>query len=355
MSFNYREIPKIDLHHHFDGSFTAEELYAEAQRRKLPQGDLTFEEFSRRCRVQANCRTLTDFLAVFSFFYEIAQDLKFQRQAAESLVRRLKEDGLVYAETRFAPHLLVPPGCHLEETVEAVLTGLREGCAHENFTVNLILCIMRGVPVEQGWEVLKLVQKYRGHGVVGIDLAGDESRYRGDEYIRVFQEAAAQGISITVHAGEGAGAVSVDFAIKQLKAQRIGHGIRSKESEEVMHILQERQIPLEICLTSNIQTGTVESLKEHPIMDFLNRGLCVTLNTDDPSVSGITLSHEWQIAHETYGLSLVQMEKLLLNSVYAAFCSQEEKCQLEAKIKDYFGSLGKVNSLRKAPLSSPKE
>lgn len=336
MEINTKTLPKIDLHHHFDGAFSVSELYKEAKRRKLKQGELSFSEFSKSCQVSPNCRSLSEFLAVFSFFYDIAKDLDFLKKSALNLVLELKQEGLIYAETRFSPHLLTPDNKKLEETVEAILSGLQEGEKQTQLKVNVILCMMRGSPEKHLQEIIELAQKYHTNGVVAIDLAGDESRFLGKEYADLFKKAHDLGIPITIHAGEGAGAESVNFAIKELKASRIGHGIRSEEDFQLMSYLKENQIPLEICLTSNVQTGTVSSYQSHPFPKFLQEGLCVTLNTDDPSVSGINLTHEWDVALKEYELSPKHVKKILENSVKGAFCNLKEKEFFFHKINEYF-------------------
>jgi adenosine deaminase len=340
---NYtRQLPKIDLHHHFDGAFDLEHLYHEARRRKLPQGKLPETEFYARCQVSPQCRTLTEFLAVFEFFYDIAQDAEFLYEEARHLPGRMAAQGVIYLETRFGPHLFSGPGLTPERVTEAVISGLESALRTGGETqppVRLILCAMRNAPVAHVEELLSLYEKFAPRGVCGIDLAGDESRYACREYAPVFARAKEMGIPVTIHAGEAAGYESMLDAIDLFGARRIGHGIRAVESSALLERLAREKITLEVCLTSNLQTGNARSYREHPFEKLRAAGVPVTINTDDPSVSAIDLGHEWQQAISTYALTPHDQEQILLNAVNAAFCSASEQKRMRKTIRDFFAAL----------------
>ncbi|MCB1202234.1 MAG: adenosine deaminase [Leptospiraceae bacterium] len=333
-SSTFLEMPKIDLHHHLDGAFRASSLYQEAVRRNLPQAKLSYNEFQAKCRVRPNCRSLTEFLDVFNFYYDIGSNIPFLKHAAQDAVEDFKNDGVLYAETRFAPHLF-GIGDEVREAVNAVLEGLENGHAKGGPKVNLILCMMRGHSAKFITELIDLALEFKNRGVVAIDLAGDESRYSGDEYSMSFSEVHSAGIPVTIHAGEAAGAESVWRALKNFHAVRIGHGIRSREDLALVKYLIEHGIFLEICVTSNLQTGTVESIESHPLKEYLAQGVKVTLNTDDPSVSDITLSGEWETVAEKLNLGAKEILQILLNSADAAFISEQEKQNLRQTIRQY--------------------
>lgn len=320
----------IDLHHHFDGAFDIDALFAEAKRRNLPQGKLSAAEFKSKCQVPADCRTLTEFLAVFDFFYDIAQDVDFLHNEAKGLPRRMANGGVIYLETRFAPHLFTGKNYSAADIVESVVSGLEGG---SGAPVRLILCAMRSTPVENVSELIDLYQKFGARGVCGIDLAGDESRYACREYAPVFARAHEMDIPITIHAGEASGPQSVYDALNLFKARRIGHGIRSIEDVALVKRLADEKIALEVCLTSNLQTGNAASYAEHPFMRLRKAGVLVTLNTDDPTVSGIDLKHEWERATGEYGFSETDRKGLLANSVAAAFCDDRLKESLHKQIE----------------------
>jgi len=323
----------IDLHHHFDGAFETEALYREAQRRNLPQAKLSLADFTERCRVAPQCRSLTEFLDVFNFFYDIAQDAEFLHAQAVALPERTAKQGVAYLETRFAPHLFTGDRYNTRNITESVVSGLAE---NKKANVRLILCAMRNVPAHIIEDLITLYDEFAQRGVCGIDLAGDESRYACREYAPIFARAHEQGIPITIHAGEAAGPSSVYDALDLFHARRIGHGIRSIEDTALVQRLVADNIGLEVCLTSNLQTGNAKSYAEHPFRRLFDAGVKVTLNTDDPSVSNIDLMHEWRIASREMKLARADEKALLLNSIEVAFCDEATKRSLREKIESEF-------------------
>lgn len=328
-------MPKIDLHHHFDGAFDIAALYAEAKRRNLPQGTLSAADFADRCRVRPTCTTLTEFLGVFDFFYDIAQDLDFLHGQAKTLPARMAAGGVVYLETRFGPHLFTGSRYSASEVTESVISGLE---TDSSVPVKVILCGMRNAPVAHINELLSLYEKFHLRGVCGIDIAGDESRFACHEYAPVFSRARDAGIPVTIHAGEASGAQSVRDALDLFHARRIGHGIRSIEDPALVKRLADEKIGVEVCLTSNLQTGNAASYQQHPFMQLKRAGVTVTINTDDPTVSGIDLNHEWKKAIEEYNLDTHEQKELLLNSVRVAFCDETLREKLAQRVSAYFAT-----------------
>lgn len=333
------DLPKIELHHHLDGALRPLSLYNEARRRDLPQAELEKEEFKSRLKVPHDNNSLTDFLAVFNFFYDIAADADFLRKAAAELCEDLVAENIIYCETRFAPHLFSNKKTSTEDIILSVIEGLEHGMSDTGANVKLILSLMRGMDVSSLKELIELAEKYHERGIAGIDLAGDESKYDGSEYADLFAAASENGMNITVHAGEAAGASSVRTAVEQFRARRIGHGIRSIEDESLIEKLAEEKIHLEVCLTSNLHTGAVESLDKHPLPLLKNAGVSVSINTDDPSVSDISLSHEWALAFDTYHFTAADAEKILSDTALAAFCDDKVKESLKGEINSYFRNL----------------
>lgn len=328
-------MPKLDLHHHFDGAFDITALYAEARRRNLPQGKLSVADFADRCRVRPTCRTLTEFLAVFDFFYSIAQDVDFLHGQARTLPARMAAGGVIYLETRFGPHLFTGERYSAADVTESVVSGI---AADKSVPVAVILCGMRNAPVAHIEELLSLYEKFRSRGVCGIDLAGDESRYACHEYAPVFARAREAGIPVTIHAGEASGPQSVRDALDLFHARRIGHGIRSIEDAALVKRLADEKIGVEVCLTSNLQTGNATGYQQHPFMQLKRAGVTVTVNTDDPTVSGIDLNHEWEKAIGEYNLTTHEQKELLLNSVRVAFCDETLREKLAQRVSAYFAT-----------------
>lgn len=308
----------------------------EAKRRSLPEGKLPYSDFLRKVRVKPDCKTLACFLETFEFFYGIAQSPSFIERAAHEVVLDWVSDGVIYGETRFAPHLLSKPDDKIDQIIEAALRGLKKGEGETGVKTGLILTMMRQRPVKELEELLSAYHRYSSEGVVGIDLAGDEHSDAGNEYIPLFKKASEEGVPVTIHAGEGTSYKNVLLAVNEMGARRIGHGISAAENSECMNLLHDRKIPLELCLTSNLQTGSVYSYLEHPVGDFLNNDIPVTLNTDDPQVSGITLSYEWEVFIANFFPTRESIQKILLNSVSAAFTDTETKNMLQEKIVNFF-------------------
>ncbi len=328
-------LPKLDLHHHFDGAFDIASLYAEAKRRNLAQGKLSAADFADHCRVRPTCTSLTEFLAVFDFFYAIAQDLDFLHGQALTLPARMAATGVIYLETRFGPHLFTGERYSASAVTESVVSGLE---TDGSVPVRVILCGMRNAPVAHIDELISLYEKFSARGVCGIDLAGDESRYACHEYAPIFARAHEAGIPVTIHAGEASGAQSVRDALELFHARRIGHGIRSIEDEALVKRLAAEKIGVEVCLTSNLQTGNAASYRQHPFVQLKEAGVAVTINTDDPTVSGIDLNYEWEKAIQEYGLTAAEQKELLLNSVRVAFCDEALREKLRQRVCAHFAT-----------------
>jgi adenosine deaminase len=192
----------------------------------------------------------------------------------------------------------------------------------------LIVIISRHYGPEAGFLELEAAIRCRDRGVVALDLAGDEAGFPGELFVEHFRRARQAGLHVIAHAGEAAGAASVRQAVLELGAERIGHGVRAIEDPAVLNLLDERRIPLEVCPTSNLHTSTFPDYRSHPLPFLLRRGLAVSLNTDDPSISGIDLAHEYRIAREELGLSETEVRRLQENAVAAAFLTAEERAEL---------------------------
>lgn len=331
--FNTLEkLPKIDLHRHLDGSVRIKTIRDAALKHNfvLPTKDL--RKLRKYVRVSRDCSSLTEFLNAFSFFYRF---LKFpdvmERIAYENCEDAVREN-IKYLELRFAPSLQATKKFSEEDVLRCVINGISEGQKSFGIKVGLILCIYRSLSEEQNFKTIKLAEKYFGRGVVGIDLAGDESHYKIDLYKKFFDYAKSSNIPITCHAGEADGPESIKKAI-EFGARRIGHGIRLYEDEDLMKKVKDEGIPLEICLTSNIQTQVVRKIEEHPFKRYYDFGIKVTLNTDDPSVSGIDINHEYKLARKVFGLRVNDLKKIVYNSIEAAFLSEKEKKKLCSEIE----------------------
>ena len=319
----------IELHLHLDGAVTIDiaRKLAHLQGIPLPQDNA---ELEKKLTVPNDCESLNDFLKCFSLPLSFMQTYEGLSEAVRLVSEKIRSQGVIYAEIRFAPQLHTDKGMTQEEAIKAALNGISE----TELKVNLILCCMRGEGNEDAnSETVKLAKKYlvNDGGVVAIDLAGAEALFPTKNYRELFRKATEAEIPFTIHAGEADGAESVKLAI-EYGASRIGHGVRSCEDPAVVDMLKEKGIALEMCPTSNRQTRAVEDMSEYPFMDYLNKGIAVTLNTDDMGIEGTTLADEFRYMERKFGLTAAQEKLILENSIEAAFTSDEVKAQLRQEL-----------------------
>lgn len=320
----------IDLHLHLDGAITpaiAKKLAA-LQGITLPTED--DDALAAMLTVPADCTSLNDFLACFALPDSLMQTEEGLREAVRLVMDDALSHGVIYAELRFAPQLHTDGGMTQEEAVLAALDGLKRS----ELKGNLILCCMRGSDTaDANFETLELAKKYlvEDGGVVAIDLAGAEALFPTKDYGDLFARAKAYGVPFTIHAGEADGADSIRDAIG-FGARRIGHGVRCYEDAALLELVIERGIPFEMCPTSNRQTHAVENMDAYPFMEYLEKGIKVTLNTDDPAIEGVTLAGEYRYMEEVFGLTREQKQLLLKNAVDAAFTSESVKAALRERL-----------------------
>lgn len=321
----------IDLHLHLDGSIsvsTARHL-AELQGIAVPQSD---SELHDMLTLTPECITLDDYLARFIFACSLLHTREALRIATHDLFARLKEQGVIYAEVRFAPQKSCENGLTQSDAIDAVLEGMRS----VDMPSGLIISMMRGNDNRaENLETVLLAEKYLGRGVVGVDIAGAETIFPTEDYADVFAIAHERGIPFTIHAGEGRGAESVAKAIS-FGASRIGHGVRSLEDESVVAALVEKGIALELCPTSNLHTHLFDSYEAYPLRELMKIGVKVTLNTDNMTVSDITLKQEWENMCEAFQLTRAEIRQILLNTVDASFAQEPVKAQLRKQIEDAY-------------------
>ena len=320
----------IDLHLHLDGAITMDiaKKLAALQNIKLPaEND---EQLKKLLTVPDTCTSLNDFLKCFALPDALMMTQDGISEAVYLVAENIRQQGVIYAEIRFAPQNHTEKGMSQEEAVQAALEGLKR----TELKANIILCCMRGEGNEAAnYETLELTKKYlvEDGGVTGMDLAGAEALYPTSKYAALFAKAREYGIPFTIHAGEAAGAESVRCAI-EYGAARIGHGVRIREDDSVCELVKNKGIFLEMCPTSNRQTHAVENMKDYPFIKYLNEGIKVTLNTDDMAIEGITLAEEFRYIENEFGLTSEQKKIILNNAVDAAFTSAAVKEELKKEL-----------------------
>lgn len=320
----------IDLHLHLDGSITVEiaKKLAKLQNIKLPTED--DKELEKLIRVPSDCKNLIEFLKCFDLPLSLMQTKEGLEEATYLVLEDMKKEGNIYVEIRYAPQLHLQKGMSQEDAVKAVLQGVKRSSLH----ANVILCLMRGDNNDKAnLETIELAKKYlvKDGGVVAIDLAGAESIYPTKKYRDIFALANKYNIPFTIHSGESEGPEGVKLAI-EYGASRIGHGVRIREDKSVMELVKTKQIPLELCPTSNIQTCAVKSFEDYPLESYLNYGIKVTLNTDDPAIEGTNISNEHSLMKKFQHLSNEQQLIIVNNSIDAAFTTDAVKQELRKQI-----------------------
>lgn len=311
---------KAEVHLHIDGSLEIMELYKMLEKSKK-YGSI--EELYEKVSVTGKESSLTEYLTKFDIPLMCMQNMENIRTVVGSLCKKLENEEYIYSELRFAPHL--HNGVSREEAVEAVLEGIKNESIKNR--VGVILCIMRHLNEKSGFEIVELAEKYGRDGVIGIDIAGDE-RYGVEKFEKVLKKAKEIGIKVTVHAGEAAGAESVKKAV-EYGADRIGHGIRAIEDLELCKELCRREIMLEICPKSNLDTKVYPNFKQdYPIRKLYEMGVKIGLNCDNRTVSNTNLENESRILIESFGFNDAEIKELIRNNIKYGFCNVELKKRL---------------------------
>ncbi len=331
-------LPKIDLHRHLEGSLRLKTLLEVARQEDL---DLPQEEAQLRERVQIageQPKTLPNFLSKFRTLRQIYRSPEIIRRVTREAIEDAAEDRIRYLELRFTPVALSQAkDFPLTEVVDWVVEFATEAAKHAGVQVNLIASVNRHEPIRLAEQVVELAAARIGDGIAGLDLAGNEVEYPAEPFLSLFRSAKSAGLGITVHAGEWAGAGSVLHAINGMQASRIGHGVRVVEDPQAVQAARSARTVFEVCLTSNLHSGVVSGMGNHPLPQMIDSGLQVTLNTDDPGISNIRLSDEYYTAVSELGLSIESLKGLILAAVQAAFISDRRKHELERELKPALG------------------
>jgi adenosine deaminase len=334
-------LPKVLLHDHLDGGLrpqTVIDLAKEAGYTALPTTDA--DKLNEWFQRGAKRGSLPLYLEGFAHTCAVMQTEEALERVAYEMMEDMHDDGVVYVETRFAPVFHTEKGLHWDGIVNAVLRGLERGREDFGVEFGLIICAMRNMTLSQ--EMAELAIDFRERGVVGFDLAGEEGGYPPKKHVDAFHYIQRENFNITIHAGEAFGKESIWQAIQWCGAHRIGHATRLIEDLTIsdddptqvvnmgylsQYVLDKR-IPLEICLTSNVDTGAVKSIEEHPFGVFFRYKFRVTLNTDDRLMSNTTMTKEFKLAQDVFKLSLEDLEKITINSMKSAFIPYKKRIDL---------------------------
>jgi adenosine deaminase len=348
-----RSLPKTDLHCHIDGSIRPKTILELAIQDGIDIPTKNLEEFRKHVQVDDSCDSLKDYLKKFELPLKVFGREQNIKRITLELLEDMEREGVKYTELRFSPFLgsneTTP-----HEKISAVLAGMAEGKEKYGIESRLILCMMRHEPLEKSMEVVQLGKLFKEKGVVGVDLAGNEEDYPPEIHKKAFDLAKKEGFKITIHAGETGKSENIKKALFILKADRIGHGFSVIHDPNLMEYVKREKIPFEICIKSNLDTKGVESLHKHPIQKLFNKGIKVTINTDDITVSKVTIMNEYERLLKV-GFSMKDIIKVIKNGIEASFAPEKVKesllKELNQKSKEYPMRFTKLIKNERLPIS----
>jgi adenosine deaminase len=330
----FLSLPKVELHRHLEGSLRITTMLDIARQHGVTVPVSLFN-LSGLVQVQdKDPMTFTNFLEKFKtlrLFYKSPDVIdRVTREAVEDAAK----DNIRYLELRFTPVALSrAEGFPLHDVMDWVVKSAQQAAKDHKIKVGLIASVNRHESAELAEQVAWLAVEYNKQGLVGMDLAGNEAEFKSDSFHGIFKEAKQAGLHITIHAGEWGPAENVRDAILNLSAERIGHGVRVMENESIVSLAREHNTVFEVCVTSNYQSGVVSSLLSHPLPRMIAAGLNVTINTDDPSVSRITLSNEYQHVCEQLKVTMNELKQGILHAAQASFLMDNEKIKLVESLR----------------------
>lgn len=315
-----RKMPKVDLHCHLDGSLPVS-MVSKLLNREVSSSEL---------QVEKDCRNLAQYLEKFELPLTCLQTVQGLSIAAFEFMKSLVDEGIVYVEVRFAPLLSIQEGLSCREIIEAVLEGMEKGKQAFGISYGVIACAMRHHSEEDNLDMLTIAKEYLGNGICGVDLAGNEAAYPMHEFTSLFEKARQLGLPYTIHAGECGSVENVVDAVS-CGAKRIGHGIALRGHKEAQELCKTKEIGIELCPTSNFQTKAVLCVEEYPIREFMDKGLLVTVNTDNRTVSNTTITQELEFIQTQFQVSDEEVIQLQKNAVKVSFATPQVKEELLKK------------------------
>lgn len=330
----FKSLPKAELHCHLDGSLRVKTILelAEEHDVELPHHD--HDSLKNYLQVGDECESLEDYLKAFHVTNKVLQTEAALTRASFELAEDASKEGVTHIEIRFSPVLHTLKGLTLKQVIEAVIKGKRMAEKYLKVDVGIIVCGIRSMTPEVSFELAKLAVSYKHEGVVAYDLAGPEENYPAKDHKEAFYHIINNNINTTVHAGEAYGAASIHQAVHYTRANRIGHGTRLHEDKDLLNYVLNHRISLEMCVSCNVQTKSVKSIQTHPVKAYLDKGIRVTLNTDNRLISNTSLSEEFLKVYEAFSLTDSEIKTLILNSYKALFIPYSKKRTLLIKVSE---------------------
>jgi adenosine deaminase len=332
-------LPKTDLHCHLDGSLRLTTILALAEQQKIKLPAETPEGLARAIHMGGICQNLEDYLTAFDVTLSVMQTEEALYRTAYELALDAAAENVRYLEVRYAPNLHQQKGLRLTAVVESVLEGLRQAKREVGIKSGVIICGIRHINPVTSLRLAELAVAYKNKGVKGFDLAGAEYDFPAKDHKEAFQLILNNNVNCTCHAGEAYGPESIAQALHMVGAHRIGHGTRLREDGDLLNYVNDHRIPLEVCLSSNVQTRAVPDMSSHPLKFYFDYGLRVTINTDNRLITDTTLTRELVHANKVLGFSLEDITTLLVSGFKSAFLPFREKQDLLKQINLEIGEV----------------
>jgi adenosine deaminase len=322
---NITALPKIELHLHLDCCLSFEVV------QKI-NPSISYEAYRESFIAPAKCTDLADYISRAIKGFELMQTEEELRLVVLDLFDQLQKDHVIYAEMRFAPLQHLDKGLTPQKVVQAVNDAVTAGTAQTGIQAGIILCTLRHYTAEQSMETVRLVKQFTGTHVAGFDIAADEAGFPVTNHIAAFQFAHENGIHCTAHAGEAKGAESVWETLQHFHPERIGHGVRSVEDPALIECIRQKNIHLELCPTSNVQTNVYPAIKDHPADVLYRSGVSMSINTDARTISDVTLASEYSLLENTFNWKKEHFLRCNLEAIRHSFTTAAAKKILEEKL-----------------------
>ncbi|WP_224365736.1 adenosine deaminase [Hyalangium versicolor] len=346
-------LPKTDLHCHLDGSMRLKTILelAEQQKIKLPADSV--DGLAQAIHMGQVCKSLEEYLVAFDVTLSVLQTADALYRSAYELAVDAAAENVRYLEVRYSPALHLQKGLKMTTVIDSVLEGLRAAKRETGIKCGVIVCGIRHINPQTSMRLAELSVAYKNRGVIGFDLAGAEASFPAKDHKDAFQLILKNNVNCTAHAGEAFGPESISQAIHYLGAHRIGHGTRLREDGDLLNYVNDHRIPLEVCPTSNVQTGAVSSLNAHPLKFYFDYGLRVTINTDNRLITDTTVTKELWLAHKELGLALEDLTTIIVSGFKSAFLPFREKQDMLRAVNQEIATTLAAFEKRPTPVKKP--
>ncbi|HPS31351.1 MAG TPA: adenosine deaminase [bacterium] len=318
-------LPKTDLHVHLDGSLRLETILDLAKKDKIDLGADNLEDLRKLIGPGKTHKSLNDYLKGFEITLKVLQTKEALYRAAYELTEDCAKESIEYFEVRYSPVLHTQKGLSMPSILESVIEGLKAGQKDFGIRSGVIVCGIRNISPEVSLRMAELAVAFKNRGVVGFDLAGAEYNYPAKDHLEAFSLILSNNVNVTIHAGEAYGPNSIHQALHYCGAHRIGHGVRLREDGDLLNYVNDHRIPLELCPSSNVQTGAVKNIGDHPIKFYLDLGVRVTVNTDNRLITNTTMTDEYLLIYNSFNLSNQNILDLVINGIKSSFMPYEYK------------------------------